>query len=125
MTNRLFGEVLEEVFSILELTEEEKKQAAETFKKRLAFNVLRSVQSELPLEQRDWIDQNSSNTTTADNQKLTEIRSAISELYTPEELFEKSKPIFRSLLEDYIKFMSPDLSEEEVSQLNAVVANRL
>lgn len=113
-----YSEVLSEVFDVLGFTEPEAKHAMESFKKKLAFEILKSLEAELPQDQKEWL---SKNTTAEPNDpKILEIQSSVKGLYSSQALFEKSRPIFKKLLENYIEFMSSDLNPEEVSKLKAI-----
>ncbi len=112
--------MLFEIFDILEFSDSEKNAALESFKKKLANELLKSIQGELPKDQQEWVKQQTPNSG-ANDQKALEIKDLIKNRYPEKELFAKSRPVFKRLLEDYAKFMSQDLSQEKTGQLKDLV----
>ena len=49
-----------------------------------------------------------------------EIQETIKTMYSEEQLYEKSKPVFKSILDEYINFMSKDLSFSDSSKLKEI-----
>lgn len=117
-----YREVLREVYTILGFSDEKKDQAVEDFKKRFAFELLKSVQNELPQEQQDWLRENSNGTISPSDPQVLAIQKTISEKYSSEELFAKSQPVFKKLLNDYIDFTSKDLNSDQISQLRDIAS---
>jgi len=115
-----FKKILFDTFGVLGFTEFEKEEALETFKKKLAFELLKSIQSELPQDQQEWLGQ-----TNPDMQdpKFNEIQEIIKNKYTKEQLYERTTPIFKNLLEDYVNFMSQDLEPDTTSRLKEISAH--
>lgn len=113
-----YKNILFEMFDVLGFSGEEKEKALETFKKKLAFELLKEVQGELPQDQKEWLRQPAPD---MGDPKFAEIQNAIKSMYTSGQLHERAKPIFRKLLEDYVNFMSQDLNAEEISKLNGLL----
>ncbi|MBI2674792.1 MAG: hypothetical protein HYX22_03625 [Candidatus Yanofskybacteria bacterium] len=112
-----YKRVLFDIFDVLEFMQSEKEEALETFKKKLAFELLESVKGELPQDQQGWLSQAAPD---MGDPKFVEIQNTIKGMYTNEQLYEKSKPIFKKLLEDYVAFMSQGISIEEVAKLKEI-----
>ena len=109
-----------EVFGVLGFSDTEKEEALQTFKKKLSFELLKSIQGELPQDQQDWLvkvgqDMNDS--------IFSEIQKTIQETHSQEELYEKSKPLFKKLVSDYVEFMSEGLDPESVAKLKTILNN--
>ena len=96
----------------------------ESFKKRLAKELLHLLLNELTEDQREWIkiQQQQKSSPDTDDPKILEIQNTIKGLYSKEELHAKSRPLFKKILEDYVKFMSEDLDERKTTQLKKIVA---
>lgn len=100
-------------------SEEEKNKALESFKGKFALELLNSLKNDLPAEHQEWINGQSGNTgVSQDDPKVLEIQQAIKEMYPEDQLYEKSKEVFRHVLKDYIQFMSSDLEPDSVSKLD-------
>ncbi len=112
-----YKNILLEIFDVLGFSSSEKESALETFKKKLSFELLKSVQSELSQEQQEWLSQAAPD---MNDPMLAEIRKTIQEKYSQEVLYEKSKPFFRALVLDYIQFMSDGLDEGSAAKLQEI-----
>lgn len=113
-----YKNILLEIFSVLGFSDNEKEEALQTFKKKLAFELLKSVQGELPQNQQDWLANGSKNT---NDPIFSEIQKTIQEMYSQEVLYEKSKPLFKKLISDYVEFMSDGLDLESITKLKEIV----
>jgi hypothetical protein len=113
-----YKNILFETFGVLEFSDTEKEEALQTFKKKLAFELLKSVQGELPQAQQDWIANGNGD---MNDPVFSEIQKTIQEMYSRESLYEKSKPIFKKLVSDYVEFMSDGLEPESVAKLTEIV----
>ena len=112
-----FKKVLFDIFDVLDFSDAEKEKALETFKKKLAFELLKEVQGELPQDQQEWLSQANPD---IQDQKFNEIQEIIKNKYTKEQLYERTKPLFKKLLEDYVAFMSQGISIEEAAKLREI-----
>lgn len=118
-----FKQILLDVFGVLGFSDAEKEKALENFKKKLAFEMMNSLKYELSAEQQEWIENPSGGVEVSkDDLKITEIQQTIQGLYSEEELYQKTKEIFRKILQKYIQFMSSDLEADSVSMLNGLLA---
>lgn len=119
-----FKQILLEVFGVLGFSEAEKARALEDFKKKLAFGLMNSLKGELSLEQQKWIENQISGgiEISQNDLKISEIQKAIQGLYSEEELYQKSKEIFRKMLQEYVQFMSSGLEADSASRLNGLIA---
>lgn len=115
-----YKNILLEIFGVLSFSDAEKEEALQTFKKKLAFELLKSIQAELPQDQQDWLIQ--ANPDMQDS-KLLEIQETIKNMYSEEALYEKSKPLFKKLVSDYVEFMSEGLEPESVVKLKEITNN--
>lgn len=115
-----YKNILFEIFGVLGFSDIEKEEILQTFKKKLAFELLKSIQGELPQNQQYWLagsGQDMSDPT------FSEIQKTIQEMYSQEQLYEKSKPLFKKLVSDYVEFMSEGLEQENVAKLNNIVSS--
>ncbi len=122
MQKREFKKTLFEIFEILEFSEEEKQEALESFKKKLANDLFDSVKMELHEEQQIWIKDHMTSANSRDP-KIAEIQNAIRALYSAETIHEKSRRAFKRILEEYINFMyrELDLGQEKTARLREIV----
>src|SRR3989344_5942185 len=116
-----YKKILMEIFGVLEFSDTEKEEALLTFKKKLAFELLKSIQGELPQNQQDWLAKQSQD---MNDPVFSEIQQTIQGMYNQEALYEKSKPIFKNIVLDYVEFMSEGLEPESVTKLKEI-ANKL
>lgn len=115
-----YKNILLEIFNVLGFSNTEKEEALQTFKKKIAFELLKSIQGELPQDQQDWLAKESQD---MNDPVFSEIQKTIQGMYSQEVLFDKSKPIFKKLVLDYIEFMSNGLDSESAAKLKEVVNN--
>ena len=108
------------IFGVLGFSDAEKNEALQTFKKKLAFELLKSIQGELPQDQQDWI---ATGNKDMNDPIFSEIQKTIQEIYSQETLYDKSKPIFKKLVSDYVEFMAKGLDLESAAKLKKVVNN--
>lgn len=117
-----FKQILFEIFTILGLSEEEKVGALESFKGKFVLVFLNSIKSNLSQENQEWIDKNNGTDFNQDDPKIAEIQQAIKNLYPEDQLYQKTKEVFRTVLKDYVQFMSSDIEPEKVTQLENILA---
>ncbi len=115
-----YKNILFNIFGVLGFSDTEKEEALQTFKKKLAFELLKSIQGELPQDQQDWLAKESQD---MNDPIFSEIQKTIQEMYGQEVLYEKSKPIFNKLVIDYVEFMSDGLDPESTAKLKEIVNN--
>ena len=122
MQKGVYKKTLFEIFDVLEFSEEEKQEALESFKKKLANDLFDSVKNALPQAEQDWIKSHAASVNPHDP-KVAEIRDEIKSLYPKEEWYEKSRVSFKKILEEYVDFMSRDLNldENKTAQLRKIV----
>jgi len=114
-----YKKILFDIFSVLEFTDSEKEKALETFKKKLAFELLNSIKSQLSQDQQDWLNRPAPD---VQDVKFAEIQQTVKSMHTEEEWQKITKPIFKNILEDYVAFMSQDLESDKVSRLKEISA---
>lgn len=123
MTKGEFKQILFEVFGVLGFSDAEKEKALESFKRKLAAELLNSVKDKLPAEQQEWINgQSGGSELKQDDPKFIEIQQTVKDLYSEDELYQKSKEIFRKILQEYIQFMFSGLEPDKTSKLNDLLA---
>ncbi len=110
-------EILLELFSILGFSDEEKKSALTDFQKKLAMELLRMVQDELPEEYREFVATEGAKITDPGHPMVLKIQIELKKLHTMDEYFEMSRGILKKLLPDYIRHMSEGLSAEKIELL--------
>ena len=115
-----YKNILFEIFGILGFSDIEKQEALQTFKRKLAFELLKSIQGELPQNQQDWLTQKSQD---MHDPIFSEIQKTIQEMYSQEVLYDKTKPLFKKLVSDYVEFMSQGLEPESTAKLKEIVNN--
>lgn len=108
-----------EIFVVLGFSDTEKEEALQTFKKKLAFELLKSVQRELPQDQQDWLTNGGKD---MNDPMFSEIQKTIQEMYSKEVLYEKSKPLFKKLVLDYVEFMFEGLDPDSTLKLKEIVS---
>ncbi len=113
-----YKNILLEIFDVLSFSDTEKEEALLTFKKKLAFELLKSIQGELPQSQQDWLAKQNQD---MNDPMFLEIQKTIKEMYSQEVLYDKSKPLFKKLVSDYVEFMSEGLDSESTSKLKEIV----
>lgn len=116
-----YQKILYRIFDVLDFSEEDKVNALESFKKKFANDFLKSIETELSSEYREWISENLKNDNPSET-KIEEIQNAIQGMYSQAELLERSHKVFKHILDKYIVFMSKGLSFEKTSQLDSIVA---
>lgn len=112
-----YKNILTDVFGVLGFSNAEKEEALQTFKKKLAFELLNSIKGELPQEQQDWLANGNGD---MNDPIFLKVQKTIQGMYGQEILYEKSKPLFRALVLDYIQFMSDGLGERSVTKLREI-----
>lgn len=115
-----YKNILFDIFGVLGFSDTEKEEALQTFKKKLAFELLKSIQRELPQSQRDWL---SGGGQDMNDPIFSEVQKTIQEKYSQEVLYDKSKPLFKKLVADYVEFMSEGLDSESTAKLKEIVNN--
>lgn len=120
MVNSEYKNTLFEIFGVLGFSDAEKEEALQTFKKKLAFELLKSIQGELPQNQQDWLVNGGSD---MNDPVFSEIQKTIQETYSQEVLYDKSKPIFKKLVLDYVEFMAEGLDSESINKLKEIINN--
>lgn len=109
-----------DIFGVLGFSDTEKEEALQTFKKKLAWELLKSIQGELPNNQQDWLVNEGKD---MNDPMFSEIQKTIQGMYGQEVLYEKSKPLFKKLVSDYVEFMSEGLEPDSVAKLKDIVNN--
>ncbi len=115
-----YKNILFDIFGVLGFSDTEKEEALQTFKKKLSFELLKSIQGELPQNQQDWLAQAAPD---MNDSMFPEIQKTIQETYSQEILYDKTKPLFKKLVLDYAEFMSEGLDPESTAKLKEIVNN--
>ncbi len=113
-----YKNILIEIFGVLGFSDTEKEEALQTFKKKLAFELLNSVKGEFSQDQQDWLAKENQD---MNDPMFAEVQKTIQEMYTQEVLYEKTKPVFKRLVLDYVEFMSEGLDPESTAKLKGIV----
>ena len=113
--------VLADIFDVLGFSDSEKKEAMLDFQKKVAAEILRSVQDKLPQEQRDFIVKGGVALNDPQNPMVGVVRETLKGLYSVEEYRAKGKEILYKLLPVYADYMGQDLSEEGKMRLKNIV----
>lgn len=122
MVNGEYKQILFKIFELLNFSEGERAAALESFKKKLAAEVLQAIEKELPQDQQEWLKENMAKGDPHDP-KVAEVRSYIHGKYSKEELQEKARPLFKKILRDYVAFMSQGLEAEKAEKLKLLAEN--
>ncbi len=115
-----YKNILFDIFSVLGFSDTEKEEALQTFKKKLAFELLKSIQGELPQNQQDWLAKDGQD---MNDPVFSEIQKTIQGMYNQEVLYDKSKPLFKKLVSDYVEFMANGLEAESTAKLKEILNN--
>lgn len=113
--------VLLQIFAVLGFSEEENKKALLDFQKKIASELLRSVQGELPRKYREFIAKEGPAVTDASHPMVVEIRNALRSMHGDEEYRAMGKAILKQLLPGYADYMAKGLSEEKSALLRKLL----
>ncbi|MBI2637903.1 MAG: hypothetical protein HYW88_03300 [Candidatus Sungbacteria bacterium] len=119
MNHGEYKKILYDIFSALEFSEADKEKALEDFKKRLAGELWLAVKKEMK-DVPAWAEDLQSMTDPNDP-RLPELRKALFAQFSKEDLAEKSRPLFKKILEEYVLFVSADLEQSSRDRLYAIV----
>lgn len=115
-----YQKILLEVFDVLEVSEDDRLKYLDGFKRKLANELLLAASDALSVEQKEWLEKKMVSAA-PDDPQLLDIQKSIYKKYSVDDLVAKSRPIFKSMLEDYVRFMSKDLSAEKAERLEKIV----
>ena len=115
-----YKKVLLQIFDVLGLTEPEREEAAEKFKKLFAADLLVPLQDRLSREDQEWIIENMNNID-IDRDRALEIQRAIKNAFSEEEIDRLSRDTFKVILVRYTSFMINKLDQEKSSQIRRIV----
>ncbi len=115
-----YTKTLFQIFDVLGLSDDEKPRALDIFKKKVAAEVLRIVQGQLPEEQQSWIAGHLQFQPDPADPKVLEIKNKIGELFSETQLSDITRIAFKKLVKEYIDFMSDGLDADRVSKINAI-----
>jgi vacuolar-type H+-ATPase subunit H len=121
--NEKLKKLLLDIFAVLEFSEEEKKIALLDFEKKVAAEILRSVQDELPANYREYIERNMSKADNAADPMVGKIREELRRLHSKEEYQKMGGEILNRLLPKYIEYMGTGLSAEKQQLLEEKIRN--
>jgi hypothetical protein len=114
-------QILEEVFAILGLSEEEKERMRFLFNKRIAFDLLRKIESELPEEYQMFINSEAAHITDPAHPMVLKIAEYAEHLHTREEYETMTKDILRKLLPEYVSHASDGLNTDITVRLEECI----
>lgn len=122
MTKGNYKMVLLAIFDILQFSDEEKNQALDDFKKKLAAELMDETKNSLPKSQQEWILNNSASAKRNDP-AVKEVQEAIAKHYPAEIMRLKIEQTFRRILKEYIDFISRDLrlDQQTLARLENVI----
>ena len=123
MDNPTYKQILLDIFDALEFSDQEKADALDDFQGELAGALLDKTQDALSQEQVSWLKANGSSLS-GNEPELDEIRSAIAEKYSTDDLKALSAPLFKGIVTEYIDYMSQGEDDELKEKLRAI-ASRL
>jgi len=93
---------LETAFDILGYPDAERVRVRELFKRRIAFELLKKVQGELPEEQRAFLESAAPMVADANHPMVAEMSKTLQSLHTIEEYDEMTEPIMKELVREYV-----------------------
>ena len=115
-----YKKILFEIFDVLGLSEPEKNKAADVFKKKLAADLIESIKGELPEDEQRWISEVMPTSSDPTDPKVAEIKNKIAELFSENDLYERSRPVFKKIVFDYVDFMSDGLDQEKIDKMKEI-----
>ncbi len=110
-------QILEELFAILGLSEGEKERMRFLFNKRIAFDLLKKIESELPEEYRTFIDSEAARITDPTHPMALKIGEYANRLHTREEYDTMTNDIMKKLLPEYVSRASDGLNADIAMRL--------
>lgn len=116
-----YSKILIQIFDVLGLSEEEKAKAIDIFKKKLAAEVLRLVQEQLPQEYQQWIADHLKDQPDPADPKTMEIKNKIAEMFSETDLADMSRVGFKKIVSDYVDFISDGLDAEKVAKIKGIL----
>src|SRR3989344_8887460 len=94
-----YKKILSEIFDVLGYFEHEKEMALGGFKKKFANEMLKELHSILSEDQKRWLTQVIAvKEYDKSDPNFIGIQKTIDSTYTPEELYQKSRPIFKKII---------------------------
>ena len=115
--------VLNELFDVLQLSEESRERAIIIFKHKLAGTLLQDIQGKFNPEERTWLDMHQKDTEAPDmnDPMVVEIQKRIAE-FPKEELLAQTRPLFKKMLTEYVDFMAARIDSGTAEQLRSIVS---
>ena len=120
MTKGHYTTVLTKLFDALDIPESERQITLESIKVKLGSDLLRSLAGELTEEERLWLKKQKTEPA-ADDPYILEIRKRIFDNHSPEDLQERTVPLFKKLLAGYAAFKMSDISAERRYPLEKII----
>ena len=117
-----YKKILFDIFDVLGFSESEKERVAGIFKKKLTSELLKAVQGELPEDEQKWINEVMPTSSDPTDPKVLEIKNKIGELFSENDLYDRSRLAFKKIVADYVNFMSKDLDQGKISKIEEIVA---
>jgi len=117
-----YKKVLLEIFDVLGYFEHEKEMALEGFKKKFANEMLKELHGILSEDQKKWLTQMIAVKEYDKNDpSFIGIQKTIDSTYTPEKLYELSRPVFKKIVNSYVSFVSSKITVEKAEKLNGIL----
>ena len=72
-------------------------------------------------DEQKWLAENIKSTDPT-NPKVAEIKNKIAELFSENDLYDRSRIVFKKIVSNYVDFMSQGLEEEKVRKMKEIVS---
>ncbi len=116
--------LLEDLFSILELSDDKKEASFLMFKKKVAEEIMNRIKKDLPREYRDFIEKEGARITSPDHPMIKPIREELKKLHTDEEYKIMAHGILKDLLPEYVNRVSRmSISADKIARLEERIKN--
>jgi hypothetical protein len=109
MTHGHYKEILDQIFAVLSLSEDEKQKVTFFFKKKLASGLWKKFQGEFSEEVQNWVASHPD--ATPDEPEVKALQEKMLSKHSEEEVFAASRGLFKNILEEYLVSMSDGLDE--------------
>jgi len=117
-----YKKILLEIFDVLGYFEHEKEMALGGFKKKFSNEMLKELHGILSEDQKQWLTQMIAIKEYDKNDpNFIGIQKTIDLTYSPEKLYELSRPVFKKIVGSYISFVSPKIDQEKAKKLEQIL----
>ena len=117
-----YRKILSEIFDVLGYFDHEKGMALEGFKKKFANEMLKELHGILSEDQKKWLTQIiASKEYDKNDPSFLGIQKTIDMAYSPEKLYELSRPVFKKIVASYVSFVSSKITVERAEKLDQIL----